>query len=483
MTTSPYLASVHDRIGGIPEVMGPWQLELLLAHGLDQNSTVVDIGCGTLRGGLHVIRHLEPGRYVGVDPLAELVEEGRKLVREAGLADKNPVLGCLSDLSNVTSRSADFVLTQSVLNHLGAEQVEATVARVASVLADDGKWLSTGRISEAVERVDEGQPHPRRPNERLDSVMGRAWFERLLSEHGLVIETLTGHPHPRGLDVFCVQRLDSTISARIESTLSQLLEWDTSPDGADCQVMAEWLESAAGELGFDTHRFGDAQAPLLIFRRSATGGGRGRVVMYNHYDVDHIEDGWNTPPLNLTQIDERWYGLGVADNKGVLAARLEALRDLDRAPEIWWLVQGEEESGSQTLRRYLEEHGLPDADWFLDENGKTDAEGSQRLLTYRQLADGKREPLTPEDLELVRRATRVAGEHRHVEVRPLNKALVPGGCAFQAALPAGSRYVGLGSNDGETRIHAPNESIPIDGAVKHWIQVRALLDNIAANGQ
>jgi SAM-dependent methyltransferase len=463
--------------------MGPWQLDLLLAHDLDRSSTVVDIGCGTLRGGLHVIRHLEPGRYAGVDPLAELVEEGRRLVGEAALNDKAPMLGCLSDLSSITPRSADFVLTQSVLNHLDAEQVEATVARVASVLADDGKWLSTGRISEEVERVDEGQPHPTRPNERLDSVMGKMWFERVLSHHGLMMEPVTGHPHPRGLDVFCIRRLDSTVATRIERTLRQLLNWDTSPDGADCQLMAGWLENAVGELGFETHRFGDARAPLLLLRRSATGDGSGRLVMYNHYDVDHVEDGWNTPPFDLTQKDGRWYGLGVADNKGVLATRLEALRDLERSPEIWWLVQGEEESGSQTLRRYLEENGLPDADWFLDENGKTDADGSQRLLTYRQLADGKRESLTPEDLGLVRRATRVAGDRRHVEVRPLNKALVPGGCAFQAALPAGGRYVGLGTNDGETRIHAPNESIPVDGAVKHWIQLRALLDILAVNGQ
>ena len=481
--TSPYLEAVHDRVGGIPEIMGPWQLELMLAHGLEQNSKVVDIGCGTLRGGLHIIRYLEPGRYVGVDPLDELVEEGRGLVFEAGLSDKVPVLGCLGELRNVPLRSADFVLTQSVLNHLGAEQIEATVARVNAVLADKGKWLSTGRLCEEVEIVDEGKPHPTRPNERLDSVMGRAWFERILSDYGLVMEPVDDHPHPRGLDVFCVRRRDSTFSTRIEDTLGRLIQWDTSPDGADHELAVDWLVETIGGLGFVAQRFGDGQTPLLIFRRAATGGGKGQVVMYNHYDVDHIEEGWDTPPLELTRVEGRWYGLGVADNKGALAARLEALHDLERSPEIWWFIQGEEESGSQTLRLYLEEYGLPDADWFLDENGKTDEQGSQRLLTYRQLSDGEREELAADDRDLVHRATRAAGERRHVEVRPLNKALVPGGCAFQAALPAGGRYLGLGTNDGETRIHAPNESIPVDGTVRHVIQLRALMDIVAATPQ
>lgn len=481
--TSPYSSPVHDRVGGNPDVLGPWQLDLLLEHGLDRNSTVVDIGCGTLRGGLHVIQYLNPDRYVGVDPLEELVAEGRRLVGVAELSDKTPVLGSLSALNDIRPRSADFVLTQSVLNHLNAKRIEATVDRVNSVLADDGKWLSTGRLSDTVETVDEGQPHPTRPNERLDSVMGRAWFESVLSDYGLVMEPVDGHPHTRGLDVFCVRRVDSTVSPRIKDTLSRLTQLDTSPDGADHHLAVDWLEKVIGALGFDTQRVGNGRAPLLVFRRSATGGGKGRLVIYNHYDVDHIEEAWNSPPLELTEIDGRWFGLGVADNKGALAVRLEALSDLDRSPELWWLIQGEEESGSQTLRGYIEEAGLPEADWFLDENGKIDSQGSQRLLTYQQLPEGTRADLSPDDLSLVRRATRSAGEQRHVEVRPLNKALVPGGCAFQEAIPAGGRYLGLGTNDGETRIHAPNESIPIDGAVKHWIQVRTLIDNIAANSQ
>lgn len=480
--TSPYLKDVHDRVGGIPEVMGPWQLELLRANGLKEGSTVVDIGCGTLRGGLHFIRYLESGRYIGVDPLEELVEEGQKLVVEAELSNKAPVLGGLEQLNSLTPRSADFVITQSVLNHLQAEQIEDLVARVNAVLSNTGTWLSTGRLSNDVEIVDGGEPHPNRPNERLNSVIGRSWFERILSEYGLVMEPVDDHPHPRGLDVFRVRRLDSTFSRRIEDTLHQLIAWDTSPDGVDHGLAVDWLIETIEGLGFEAQLLGDGQTPLLLFKRPAMGGD-GRVVMYNHYDVDHIEEGWNTPPFELTQIDRRWHGLGVADNKGALAARIEALPYLNQTPEIWWIIQGEEESGSEVLKKYLKECGLPEADWFLDENGKTDEQGSQRLLAYRQLSGGAREALSSDEVELIYRATRVAGEERHVEVRPLNKVFVPGGCAFQASLPAGGRYLGLGTNDGETRIHAPNESISIEGAVRHLIQTRALLETIASTNR
>ena len=480
---SPYLKNVHDLVGGIPEVMGPWQLELLRANGLNERSTIVDIGCGTLRGGLHFIRYLESGRYIGVDPLEELVEEGEKLVTEAELTNKAPILGGMEQLSSLTPRSADFVLTQSVLNHLRAEQIEDVVARVNAVLSDTGTWLSTGRLSTDVEIVDEGDPHPTRPDERLDSVIGRAWFERILSNYGLEMELVDDHPHPRGLDVFRVRRLDSTFSRSIKDTLGKLISWDTSPDGVDHGLAVDWLVETVEGFGFEAQILGGGQTPLLIFKRAAMGSGDGRVVIYNHYDVDHIEEGWDTPPLELTQIDGRWHGLGVADNKGALAARVEALRYLNQTPEIWWIIQGEEESGSAVLKKYLEEGGLPEADWYLDENGKTDKQGSQRLLTYRQLSGGVREALSPDELGLIYRATRVAGKDQHVEVRPLNKAFVPGGCAFQASLPAGGRYLGLGTNDGETRIHAPNESISIEGAVRHLIQTRALLETIASNNQ
>lgn len=200
------LADVHEKIGGIPDVMGPWQLELMKKCGLEPDDTLLDLGCGTLRGGLHLIRYLDEGKYTGVDPLPELLADGQRLIEQANLEDRRAVLLELSAIDTIEHGVARFVLTQSVLNHLGEEQIEATVSLVARVMSRDGVWVSTGQISDAQTGVDVGRPHPSRPNERLHSVMGMEWFQKVLARNGMRMKVLRDHPHPRGLDVFMVQR-------------------------------------------------------------------------------------------------------------------------------------------------------------------------------------------------------------------------------------------------------------------------------------
>jgi hypothetical protein len=73
----------------------------------------------------------------------------------------------------------------------------------------------------------------------------------------------------------------------------------------------------------------------------------------------------------------------------------------------------------------------------------------------------------------------VGWPERHFEPRMLNKHLVPGGCAFQAAIPEGAKYLGIGTNDAATQIHAPNESIPESGIVWHVHGLVAFLGAVA----
>jgi acetylornithine deacetylase/succinyl-diaminopimelate desuccinylase-like protein len=200
--------------------------------------------------------------------------------------------------------------------------------------------------------------------------------------------------------------------------------------------------------------------------------------LFGHYDVDHVEPEWDTPPFRLTQREGRWFGLGIADNKGALAARLHALRALDACPQLTWIIQGEEESGSGALKGWLAKSGLPQADWYLDENGWADAEGSQRVLACR-ITHEQRVPLSERETTTLMELLSVGWSKRHVEPRMLNKHLVPGGCAFQAALKEGARYLGIGTNDSATKIHAPNESIPESGVVRHVSGLVAFLGAVA----
>lgn len=202
----PYLDRCHDQVGGAPAIMGPWQVDLLTGLGLRPTATLLDLGCGTLRGGLHFIRFLDVGRYVGVDPHVELLALGDALVTRAGLQWKLPSLFTLEEHDARDARY-EWALTQSVLNHLDADGTVATVDRVARALAPGGRWVSTVRLDRTVERVEAGAPHGRRPAEFWRSRTNPDWLNAILAARGFAWEVLPEAAHPRGMDVFVATRL------------------------------------------------------------------------------------------------------------------------------------------------------------------------------------------------------------------------------------------------------------------------------------
>ena len=71
---------------------GAFQLYLLKQLGLKPESRLLDVGCGPLCGGVHVIPYLEAGNYCGMDPHQDLVTIAHRVIRERDLERKNPVV-------------------------------------------------------------------------------------------------------------------------------------------------------------------------------------------------------------------------------------------------------------------------------------------------------------------------------------------------------------------------------------------------------
>jgi acetylornithine deacetylase/succinyl-diaminopimelate desuccinylase-like protein len=124
----------------------------------------------------------------------------------------------------------------------------------------------------------------------------------------------------------------------------------------------------------------DGGPPTIV---GETGQGERTLLVYNHYDVQPPDplDEWGTPPFEPTELEGFLYGRGVADNKGNLIARLQAIEayraTIGELPlRIRVLYEGEEESGSAHLEAFVARYGERlRADGCIWEAGYKDAAG------------------------------------------------------------------------------------------------------------
>lgn len=107
------------------------------------------------------------------------------------------------------------------------------------------------------------------------------------------------------------------------------------------------------------------------------GRGPRTLLIYNHYDVQPAEplELWHSPAFEPTMRDGKLYARGVADNKGNLMLRIQAieawLATMGELPlRIAFVIEGEEEVSSRTLGAFCREHAdLLRADGCLWETG------------------------------------------------------------------------------------------------------------------
>ena len=88
------------------------------------------------------------------------------------------------------------------------------------------------------------------------------------------------------------------------------------------------------------------------------------VIIYGHYDVQPADplNLWQSPAFEPEIRGNRLYGRGAADNKGPLMVHIAAVAKLlERRPDlplrITFLIEGEEEMGSPSFPKFLENYG------------------------------------------------------------------------------------------------------------------------------
>ena len=137
----------REVIGGLWDDIGQLQFEYLVSAGLLPEHRLIDIGCGCLRGGVHFVRYLAPGNYVGVDRNNSLLDAGYNIeLAEVGLQDRLPRenLICVENFDFArTGGNFDFALAHSVFTHLPSNHIRRCLTRLAEVMRVGGVFFAT----------------------------------------------------------------------------------------------------------------------------------------------------------------------------------------------------------------------------------------------------------------------------------------------------------------------------------------------------
>ena len=134
---------------------------------------------------------------------------------------------------------------------------------------------------------------------------------------------------------------------------------------AECRAAAQWLVDYLATLGFEASVRDTAGHPMVVGHHPAATENAPHVLFYGHYDVQPVD------PLNLWEFDpfepaireqggkKVITGRGTSDDKGQLLTFVEACRAYKEVHgalpvRVTVLFEGEEESGSPSLKPFLE---------------------------------------------------------------------------------------------------------------------------------
>nr|WP_325263738.1 dipeptidase [uncultured Rhizobium sp.] len=166
-----------------------------------------------------------------------------------------------------------------------------------------------------------------------------------------------------------LDRADQNLSASIDRMFDLVRIKSISTDPAfkdDCRKAAEWLVQELTTLGFEASLRDTPGHPMVVGHHAGATPDAPHVLFYGHYDVQPVDpiELWEHDPFDpkLKELPggrKIMTGRGTSDDKGQLLTFVEACRaykDVHGALpiRITILFEGEEESGSPSLKPFLE---------------------------------------------------------------------------------------------------------------------------------
>ncbi|HPM83181.1 MAG TPA: dipeptidase [Candidatus Anammoximicrobium sp.] len=165
-------------------------------------------------------------------------------------------------------------------------------------------------------------------------------------------------------DLMPLQRYLTEHRQQFEDDLCELLRIPSvSADrnyAGDVRRAADWVAGRLRRLGLASEVI-ETDGNPLVYAESPPVPGAPTVLVYGHYDVQPADplDQWTSPPFEPTVRDGNLYARGATDDKGQMLTHVNSVQawieTAGQLPlQVKFLIEGEEEVGSESLNKFLE---------------------------------------------------------------------------------------------------------------------------------
>ncbi|WP_141710954.1 class I SAM-dependent methyltransferase [Paraburkholderia nodosa] len=184
----------YDRLGAV-------QFVTLLLLGLREDHFLLDIGCGSLRGGRFPLIYLNPGRYFGLEPEEWCLLQGIEAeVGSALISLKRAQFSLNANFdASVFNCQFDYIIAAGIFMHASMTQIETCLTSVSRSLRSNGKFVGAFLAGDS-DSIGTEWSYP-------DVQFYKASTLRSLSEQCGLDFTLIDAPHPLGHQWFALTHI------------------------------------------------------------------------------------------------------------------------------------------------------------------------------------------------------------------------------------------------------------------------------------
>jgi ubiquinone/menaquinone biosynthesis C-methylase UbiE len=159
-----WLAGHRDFVGGRWQHVSRLQTDFMIKMGLRPAHVLLDVGCGSLRGGVELISYLHAGNYLGLDSSNGLIQAGIK--EELGrrlLKLKSPEFVVSRSFEfEKFSKKPDFAIAHSIFTHLAESDIHLCLEKLRRFVNPECRLYATYFIADTPQTNKSTKSHSQR---------------------------------------------------------------------------------------------------------------------------------------------------------------------------------------------------------------------------------------------------------------------------------------------------------------------------------